>query len=200
MHFDFVDIGTCDFETSADEVIKSDGKTALLVEPLKFYLDNLPVHKNILKVNVAVSNVNSTATIFYLDEKTILKYDLPPWLRGCSSLNNIHPAAEHHLKEKNLSTDLVLKKDIKVITFFDLCETYDIQSIGQIKIDTEGYDHIILSSVLKKIKNGLDIKTIIFEYQEFFQNTKFLDSLILLFEKEGYKKFRETNIDMRLEK
>ena len=82
MKIDFLDIGTCDFETSADEIHNNPSASIILVEPLKFYLDNIPEHDNITKVNVAISNENSTTKIFYITQDTIDKFSLPGWQIG----------------------------------------------------------------------------------------------------------------------
>jgi hypothetical protein len=200
MRFDFVDIGTCDFNTSASEVLKDDRAKVLLIEPLKFYLDRLPVHDNILKSNVAIGNQRGVASVFYLEEKTIVEYDLPDWLKGCSTLGRPHWLAIDNLNQKGLSHDLIKQQQINIVTFKDLCEVFDIQSIGKLTIDTEGHDHLILPDVYEKVISGFDIKTIIFEYQPYMGNTDQLDELSLKFEAKGYKKSWPTTMDVRLEK
>jgi hypothetical protein len=200
MRFEFVDIGTCDFNTSADEVFKNDSAKVLLVEPLKFYLDRLPVHDNILKTNVAIGNQRGVATVFYLEEQTIVEYNLPDWLKGCSTVGRPHWLAVDNLNQKGLSHDLIKQQQINIVTFKDLCEVFDIQSIGKLTIDTEGHDHLILPDVYEKVISGFDIKTIIFEYQPYMENTAQLDDLSLKFEALGYKKSWPTTMDVRLDK
>ena len=200
MRFDFVDIGTCDFNTSAGEVLKDDRAKVLLIEPLKFYLDRLPVHDNILKSNVAIGNQRGVASVFYLEEKTIVEYNLPDWLKGCSTLGRPHWLAIDNLNQKGLSHDLIKQQQINIVTFKDLCEVFDIQSIGKLTIDTEGHDHLILPDVYEKVISGFDIKTIIFEYQPYMGNTDQLDELSLKFEAVGYKKSWPTTMDVRLDK
>jgi hypothetical protein len=200
MRFDFVDIGTCDFNTSASEVLKDDRAKVLLIEPLKFYLDRLPVHDNILKSNVAIGNQRGVASVFYLEEQTILEYGLPDWLKGCSTLGRPHWLAIDNLNQKGLSHDLIKQQQINIVTFKDLCEVFDIQSIGKLTIDTEGHDHLILPDVYEKVISGFDIKTIIFEYQPYMGNTDQLDELSLKFEAVGYKKSWPTTMDVRLDK
>jgi FkbM family methyltransferase len=200
MRFDFVDIGTCDFNTSAGEVLKDDRAKVLLVEPLKFYLDRLPVHDNILKTNIAVGDQRGSATVFYLEEKTIVDHSLPDWLKGCSTVGRPHWLAIDNLNQKGLSQDLIKQQSINIVTFKDLCEVFDIQSIGKLTIDTEGHDHLILPDVYEKVISGFDIKTIIFEYQPYMGNTDQLDELSLKFEALGYKKSWPTTMDVRLDK
>jgi hypothetical protein len=200
MRFDFVDIGTCDFNTSADEVLKDEKAKVLLIEPLRFYLDRLRVHDNILKSNVAIGDRRDRVPVFYLDENVIKQYDLPNWLKGCSTIGRPHWLAVSNLEQKGLSLDLIQQHEINMVTFDDLCAVYDIQSIGKLTIDTEGHDHLILPDVYKKVANGFDIKTIIFEYQPYMENTQKLDELAAQFEKLGYKKSWPTTMDVRLDK
>jgi hypothetical protein len=200
MRFDFVDIGTCDFGTSADEVLTDTNAKVLLIEPLAFYLKRLRVHDNILKANIAIGNKRDTVTIYYLEEQTIIDNQLPDWLKGCSTVGRPHWLAIDNLDQKGLSHDLIKKQNISMITFFDMCNTYDVQSIGKLTIDTEGHDHLILPDVYHKVSNGFNIQTIIFEYQPYMGNTDKLDELCLKFESLGYVKSWPTGIDIRLDK
>jgi FkbM family methyltransferase len=200
MRFDFVDIGTCDFNTSADEVLKDEKAKVLLIEPLKFYLDRLRVHDNILKSNVAIGDKRDRVPVFYLEEKTIQDNNLPDWLKGCSTIGRPHWLAVSNLEQRELSLDLIKQQEINMVTFDDLCAVYDIQSIGRLTIDTEGHDHLILPDVLKKVSEGFDIKTIIFEYQPYMGNTPQLDEICRKFENIGYKKSWPTTMDVRLDK
>jgi hypothetical protein len=200
MKFDFVDIGTCDFNTSADEVLKDEKVKVLLIEPLKFYLDRLRVHDNILKSNIAIGDKPDIVTVYYMEEQTIVEHNLPDWLKGCSTVGRPHWLAIDNLNQKGLSHNLVKKQEINMITFIDLCKIYDIQSIEKLTIDTEGHDHLILPDVYTKVISGLDIKTIIFEYQPYMGNTDKLDELSLRFEALGYKKSWPTTMDIRLDK
>jgi hypothetical protein len=200
MKFDFVDIGTCDFNTSADEVLKDEKVKVLLIEPLKFYLDRLRVHDNILKSNIAIGDKPDIVTVYYMEEQTIVEHNLPDWLKGCSTVGRPHWLAIDNLNQKGLSHNLVKKQEINMITFIDLCKIYDIQSIEKLTIDTEGHDHLILPDVYTKVMSGLDIKTIIFEYQPYMGNTDKLDELSLRFEALGYKKSWPTTMDIRLDK
>ena len=81
-NFDFVDIGTSDFDTSVDFL--KPGQKVLLVEPLKYYLDRLPDGPGIFKANYAISTKIRTGYMFYVEEELIHKYGLPNWIRGCN--------------------------------------------------------------------------------------------------------------------
>ncbi len=200
MKFEYIDIGTCDFETSADVLGQDNSAKVMLVEPLRFYLDRISNHERLIKSNFAIGNRKDVVNIYYLEESTIAEYQLPHWLKGCSTVGKPHYYALKHLKEKQLPLDLIKRYEVKMITFVALCEIYNITHIDQLKLDTEGYEHLILPDVLRQINNGLNINTIIYEYQAYAGNTVILDQLCLQFETAGYKKSWYTNIDIKLTK
>lgn len=197
MNFDFVDIGTSDFDTSLDK--RKKGQTVLLVEPIFSYLKNLPDGEGIFKANFAISNRHALRPIFYVKPDTIFGYNFPEWISGCNSLDRPHPTVERLLKESNLQksfNDIVTVETVLLITFAKLVDLYEIKKIGFLKIDTEGHDHIILKDVLSMLKKKkIKIEKIKFEYDPFFGNTKELDKLI---KKSGFKKVELVNNNVTL--
>lgn len=174
--FDFIDIGTADFDVADGKF--QDDKKYILIEPIKFYLDKLPNKENIIKVNSAISDSLKEVDIFYLKEEDIIKYNLPWWLRGCNSIEKMHPTVLSLLKQNNISENIISNNKIKTITFEDLINQFKIKFIDQLKIDTEGHDHFILKDVLKNIeKKEIKINKIIFEYNS-LSNKEYLDKLI----------------------
>ena len=200
MHYDFVDIGTSDFDTSIDKLDQSNLLNILLVEPLTHYLEALPNYPNVIKDNVGISNKHSNVKIFYLPEEVIRLHQLSWWLRGCSSIETKHPAVVTELNRKNLSLDLIKVKNIDVITFDMLCKKHSIDSIGYLKIDTEGHEQYILPDVFEKVKNGFVINNIKFENQEYLGNKKFLDYLRDQFIQIGYELVAQTDADIIIKK
>ena len=176
MHFHYVDIGTSDFQTSLDERTKIEN--ILLVEPLKFYLDNLPTDKRIYKENSACSDKDGEAKMFFVDPKTIIKKKLPFCVRGQNKLNKPH---------NSVPNEYQITETVKTCTFDTLLKKYEVTSIGRLKIDTEGCEPIILTQVIEKIKQGLKIECIQFEYTQVLENMTTLDKLILEFSQLGYK-------------
>lgn len=176
MKFDFVEIGTSDFETSLDERKKD--QNILLVEPVKYYLDKLPYGDGIFKNNCAISDKKGKGEIYYVDDEIIKKYNMPIWMRGCSSFNKPHETVVRFFNEIKMPTEFK-KEKVTVLSFGDLVILYNITKIGRLKIDTEGYDHVILRSVFDSMKDGLKIKEIKIEYDPFFGNTNELNNLIL---------------------
>lgn len=174
--YDYVDIGTSDFDI-ADGTI-STYSTYLLVEPLKFYLDNIQDRKNITKVNVAIGEKKDILDIYYIKEQDIIKYNLPYWVRGCNKIGEKHPTVLALLKTQNITEDIFSNQKTLAITFYDLVEKYNIGKIGKLKIDTEGMDHIILDQVIDLIlTNRLEVDSIDVEYLDVHKNKQDIDEL-----------------------
>jgi len=184
-YYDFLDIGTSDFDVANGKIEKS--RDYIFVEPIKEYLDKLPSGENISKVNVAISNTNKDSIIYYIDEQDILKNNLPDWVKGCNSINSPHPTVLKLLKEKKLNENLMSKKNVKTIKFQDLINQFNIKYIGHLKIDTEGHDHIILKDVIKSIsQNELEVRKLEFEYNS-LSNKIELDKLTEDLKELNYK-------------
>lgn len=186
MYFNFVDIGTSDFGTSIKN--KKIGQKVLLVEPLQFYLDALPDGEGITKANYAVSNQDSSIKIFYVTPENIENYKLPRGFKGCNSIGKEHKTVLAYLKSHSIPLDIIESQDVSVISFNSLISKYAIDSIGRLKVDTEGHDHIILRNVLDVIKgSNFKIKEIVFEYEPSFENTSELELLVKEFLEVGYE-------------
>ena len=183
MKYTYIDIGTCDFETSAELMVSTD--FGLFVEPLFKYLKKIPEEDNIIKAPFAISNFKGYSELFYFSEENINYYNLPNWVRGCNSIGKPH---------KLLSIEFPFivpnKLFVPTITFSDLIELYSITEAQNIKIDTEGHDHIILNQIINYVQS-LNIKKIIFEYIPFNGNTNELNNLILNFNELGFKNYFE---------
>lgn len=174
MCLDYVDIGTSDFEIGNGQI--ENNKTYLLVEPISFYLNNIPDTPNIIKANYAISDTEGTIDVYYVEEENITKYNLPYWVRGCNKVNQKHPTVTNLLKNLNISEDIIVRKEVKCITFDSLRQLYDITHIKNLKIDTEGHDHIVLNEVAKCILSGtVNIDNIKIEYLPVFGVTPEID-------------------------
>ena len=177
MHFHYVDIGTSNFKTNLK--YKKDTEHILLVEPLQFYLNDLPNGVGIIKSNCAVSDKDSVTKIFFVSPEDIEKYKLPGWVKGCNSINDYHPTVKNYLLKNNLSLDIIKSQEVEILSFETLVSKYGISSIGQLQIDTEGHDHVILRNVLDLIdKSKFKISKIIVEWEPSFGNTNELELLI----------------------
>jgi FkbM family methyltransferase len=200
MHYDYVDIGTCNFDTSFDHSSNPSSYTFLFVDPLDFYLDHYARHPNVLAECAAISNREGKCTVYFVPEQICNDYNLPWYAKGCSSIDKKHPTIERVLKEMDLDPNLIQGKSVDVITFETLCHKYDVTSISYLKIDTEGHEEFILPDVLKVIERGVKIKNIKFENQEVLGNKPFLDKLLLKFYDIGYRLVQKSNMDVTIEK
>jgi hypothetical protein len=176
MHYDFVDIGTSDFNIGKGDF--DWGKKYLAVEPVAHYLYNIPDLHNLTKANYAITNKTGFVDVFYLERGTIESYDLPSWARGCNKIGCVHPTIQEILNIYELPKELLKVQKANCITFSQLLDLYNITSIGHLKIDTEGHDHIILEMVAQDLLDGkVQIDSIMLEYLPFFGNTQQIDSI-----------------------
>jgi hypothetical protein len=113
MILDFLEIGTSDF--NCEILYCNDDICGISIEPIKFYLDNLPNKTNVQKVNCAISDKNGEDFIYYILPEDIIEYNLPDYLKGCNSLGIIHPILERELNLKNIKVENIIQKDKIVI-------------------------------------------------------------------------------------
>jgi FkbM family methyltransferase len=141
----FVEIGTCDFWTLRH--LCDDGWRGVMVEPHKPFLDSIPDHPNLIKVNKAMDITSGIAT--YTKIKDSDMFDDPDYepyginlYRGMGTIyhgNVLHVSDIYkgHLESYQVPT----------ITFDDLMEELGIKTIDYLKIDTEGSDFPIFESI-----------------------------------------------------
>jgi FkbM family methyltransferase len=165
-----IEIGTSDFRTLAGQV---DG---LFIEPVKEHFNRLPECR---KENVAVSNKAGIMEMHYIPTETIEGLGLPNWLRGCNSINRIHPTIREMGLEKYVCSQFV-----RVVRILTLIEKYNIKEVDVLKIDTEGHDCIILNDWLDTV--DIMPKVIQFESNT-LSNKKDVDAVVLRLKDKGYK-------------
>jgi len=180
--YDFIEIGTSNFDTLIQEA--DDTTHGISVDAVKYYIDNLPNKQNVKKMNVGISNVNTSVNVYYIPEDIIEKNNLPNWFKGCNCINNYHPL---HIKHNVLHFCKI--ESVKVITTYELFYQNCVKNVKYLKIDTEGHDCIILKSLylyIKYLPNIFYPNKILFETNE---NTKMIDidEIIELFCSIGYK-------------
>jgi hypothetical protein len=147
--YDFIEIGTSDFETLIE--IATDETVGLSIEPIQEYLDNLPNKKNVTKINAAISidGTSNDVEIFYIPPKAVKDNNLHHYWGGCNRIGEMHPLYKFNkVVEQN-----VKRKSVKQITIKQLYTLYDIHKIKYLKIDTEGYDCDILQYWLEFLKD-----------------------------------------------
>lgn len=149
MKFDFIEIGTSDFQTLLQK--SNDEEIGLSIDPIKIYLDRLPEKVNKYKLNYAISDKEALVNVFWVhpdDVDNIEKYNLPYWIRGCNSIITPHPTTIKELKNRNLE-HLLRVTQCECITWETLINRHNIQDVKHLKIDTEGHDCVILNYVLE---------------------------------------------------
>ena len=144
MKFDYIEIGTSNFDTMCQQ---NPNLVGISIEPVDVYLKSLPSHDSVIRLNCAISKYKGHGEVFYVHPDDIDEYNLPEWLKGCNSFNALHPSTSWELEKREL-THLVRKKVVDVLTWKDLVERYDITKVEFLKIDTEGHDLIIINSIL----------------------------------------------------
>lgn len=87
MHFDYIEIGTSDFDTLLQS--SGDNETGLSVDAVQLYLNRLPNRTNHFKANMGVALRPSVQLVYYLKPDDIKSHNLPDWLRGCNSVGGI---------------------------------------------------------------------------------------------------------------
>ena len=176
IHYDFIEIGTSDFHTLIESA--TDKTIGLSIEPIKTYLDRLPNKENVLKVQAAVSDSDSTIEIYHIPLEKIRENGLQVWVKGCNSVSKPHNYARNKIGHE-LYDSLVEIDTVPTITWKTLIEKYNIGGVKFIKIDTEGHDHIILKGYLDECKKNplLYANRIKFEYNDSSDKSA-LDELI----------------------
>lgn len=144
MKFDYIEIGTSNFDTMCQE---HPNLVGISIEPVDVYLKSLPSHDSVIRLNCAISKYKGHGEVFYVHPEDIDEYNLPEWLKGCNSFNALHPSTSWELEKREL-THLVRKKVVDVLTWEVLVERYDITKVEFLKIDTEGHDLVIINSIL----------------------------------------------------
>jgi len=184
MKYDFIEIGTSDFDTLLQ--CASNDMVGLSIEPLQLYLDKLPNKDNVKKVCAAISDKEKNMDLYYIEPEVIEKYNFDPGMRGCNSLGAPHQSVIATLGEE-LYHKVVTKLSVECITWDTLIERYDVTGIDILKIDTEGHEEVVLAEYLKVCVRNPELfaDRLIFEYNV-LSNLNNLDALISKFEEYNY--------------
>ena len=145
-HFDFIEIGTSDFNTETERA--KIGMRGIAVEPVREHLDRIPNPVGIIKVNAAVSNIDGSLRIHYIPKQIIEQLKLPPWIRGCNSINFPHPTVVRYLSKRDIDLDIIRTAEVPVMSVATLFSTYSVDSVSYFKVDTEGHDTVIINGLL----------------------------------------------------
>ena len=164
MKYDFIEIGTSNFDTLIE--VADNTTVGLSIEPIGYYLDQLPNQPNVKKLEIAVSRNNKYGfmLVYYVPERTIRARGLPDWLRGCNSVGDYHP------KHIELGVrDLVQITEVEIMPIGEVFECYNVTELDYLKIDTEGSDCEIMQHLADFLKTESATrypKKILFESNE----------------------------------
>lgn len=154
MLYDFVEIGTSDFDTLIQ--IADDNTVGLSIEPIGHYLDALPDKPKVKKIKVAVSltNTEEFVEVFYLPENVIRETGIPIWLKGCNCIGKYHLQHyyNHGIPNRNDLLDLVKIEKVPSIPIGKLLDDNNVTGIKYLKLDTEGADCDILEHYYEYLK------------------------------------------------
>tara|TARA_R110000822_G_scaffold75288_1_gene181084 strand:+ start:2709 stop:5171 length:2463 start_codon:yes stop_codon:yes gene_type:complete len=172
MNYDFIEIGTSDFETL---IQSSTNEIGLSIDAVNLYLNRLPNKETVTKLNYAISNYSGITQVYYVEPEDIESNNLSWYLKGCNSIGEPHPITLRELKEKNLE-HLLKADEVEVLTWKDLVERYNIESVKTLKIDAEGHDTIIVNNILEGGHNVYP-GVIIFEANELTPDSVRLETI-----------------------
>jgi hypothetical protein len=96
MFYDFIEIGTSDFDTLIERA--DDQTVGLSIEPIFAYLDRLPCPKRCAKLNAAISDHDGEAVVFFIAPEKIAELGLPEWFKGCNSVGKPHQTVASFLE------------------------------------------------------------------------------------------------------
>ena len=184
MHLDFLEIGTSNFDTLLQTC--DDTQIGMSVEPLKFYLDDLPDRPLVRKVHAAITHNKSSDSIriFYIPPSVIDQYGLPQWFKGCNKIGDYHPLHKYHHVEHYVKIE-----DVPLLNVDEFFKLHSIESIKFLKIDTEGHDTVILRGLFEYLQTvGTETYPLKIQFES-NENTKAtdVDDIIFLFTSLGYK-------------
>ncbi|WP_276835838.1 FkbM family methyltransferase, partial [Chryseobacterium cucumeris] len=118
-----------------------------MVEPHKPFLDSIPDHENLIKINKAMDNKIGTASYSKIsDDKMFEDPDWEPYgvnlYRGMGTIysgNVLHRAVEYK--------DSLETYEVPTTTFDEVMESLGIDTIDYLKIDKEGWDFQIFETI-----------------------------------------------------
>lgn len=162
MFFDFVEIGTSDFDTLIERA--DDRTVGLSVDPIKLYLDRLPQPRNCIKLAAAISNHNGETVAYYIPPERIAAHGLPAWVRGCNSIGAPHTSIRTMLRELGLEEkDVLVEQAIPCLRLTTLLDDHGAHGVYLLKTDTEGHDTVILGDFFNRAERELWPHQLVFE-------------------------------------
>lgn len=162
MFYDFIEIGTSDFDTLIQQA--DDHTVGLSVDPIQLYLDRLPQPAKCTKLAAAISNHDGETVAYYIPPERIAAFGLPVWVRGCNAIGAPHASVEIMLRERGLrQADVVVEQPIPCLRLKTLMEQHGASGVYLLKTDTEGHDTVILNDFFNIAERELWPHELLFE-------------------------------------
>jgi len=162
MFFDFVEIGTSDFNTLIEQA--DDATVGLSIDPIQLYLDRLPQPRRCIKLAAAISDRDGETTAFFVPPERIAALGLPDWLRGCNAIGTPHPSVGAVLRERELArADAVVAQPIPCLRLATALAGVAASGLYHLKTDTEGHDIVILQDFFDSAERALWPHQLLFE-------------------------------------
>ena len=151
MHYDFIEIGTSDFDTLIE--VAQPGQRGLSVEPVSYYYNKLPKKPFVSTYQYAIGERRGDVRIYSTPIEVIEKLKLPDWVRGCNCIGEPHPTVVAYLKHHKvpITHDIFVEEKVPMITLHDLFMHAEVSSCKLLKLDCEGYDSRILLKYWEEI-------------------------------------------------
>ena len=146
----FVEIGSCYFDTL--HYLLDEGWKGFMIDPVGHYLDKVPNHPNLTKIESAVvaHQLFKTPSIglTYVTEQHYSSFDEQA-KKDFHGMGSTQPFRTSILSGKigNYNKGDIATKVVPAISLNWFIEYYNIPKIDLLKIDTEGADFDILSSI-----------------------------------------------------
>lgn len=191
MQYDWIEIGTANFDTLCQKADKKNHIVkGLSIEPLKEHLDDLPNVIGVEKLNIAMSDYCGEIDIWWIPLNTIKEEKLPNWVRGCNSVNHPHPTLLKRLGDKYYKFARVER--VPVWNWERLVSEKNISSIEHLKIDTEGHDVIIMKDYISQCNKNPNLwaNRITFEFNVLSNGNDVQNMLSLIKEKYNIQYFK----------
>ena len=132
----FIEIGSCDYDTILHSKYFTDDGWGVIVEPVLKYFKNLPRYQNVIYLNCAVTANQDEILDFYAP----VEHPSPHWVKSVGSLHPNHPTLDY------LGiTEQTTKIQVNAISLETLYNHIPENKIHILKLDTEGTDFEILS-------------------------------------------------------
>ena len=148
--YDFVEVGTDDFDAEIQEA--DDEDVGLFINPFQFYLDRIPHKARCQKYQALVSNRSEQIQVFYINPTKIEEHLLNDHLLGCNTIGRPHPEAMKEIQDLGLNPeDLLVSEMVPLVTFDQLIEKFNISGLYYLKIHTEDQNQVVLHNYCDSI-------------------------------------------------